>query len=76
MYAFKLNIINYTQGIRHLATTMRTIHVPRIWDKLFVVCTHMLMVKAEPSSRSRVHSLFVLSLFLLLILMDVLKVKA
>ena len=32
---------------------MLTIHVPRMWDKLVVVCTHMWMVKAEPSSRSR-----------------------
>ena len=32
----------------HLATTMCTIHVSRMWDNRFVVCTHMWLVKAEP----------------------------
>ena len=26
--------------MRHLATTMRTIHIPRVWDKRSEVCTH------------------------------------
>ena len=26
--------------MRHLATTMRAIHIPRMWDKRSVVCTH------------------------------------